>query len=120
MFCRRALQRVGPLARRAFPAGARHAPGRHMSFGVPSSSSNMAFVVLGGGGLTAAVAYKTVRGDSEPHEDRLASMAPAEKAPEVAAPAAEAAPVVVVEQGPLSTELVGVHPTEALPIPRGA
>jgi len=31
-----------------------------MSFGVPSSSSNMAYVVLGGGGLTAAVVYVSV------------------------------------------------------------
>ncbi|XP_056265982.1 brain acid soluble protein 1-like isoform X2 [Pseudoliparis swirei] len=108
MFCRRALQRVRPLARRAFPPGARHAPGRHMSFGVPSSSSNLAYVVLGGGGLTAAVvyAYKTVRGDSEPHEDRLASMAPADEASEVAAP--EADPVVVeqVEEAAPAPEVV--------------
>nr|XP_040042390.1 fibrous sheath CABYR-binding protein-like isoform X2 [Gasterosteus aculeatus aculeatus] len=120
MFCRRAFQRVGPLARRAFRPTSRNAPVRHMAFGVPGGSSNMAYIVLCGGGVTAAVvyAYKTVGGNGERHEDRLATMAVIEKAPEVAAPAAEpaaleeAAPTpevlaeVVEESGPAPAEPV--------------
>ncbi|XP_041789499.1 fibrous sheath CABYR-binding protein isoform X4 [Chelmon rostratus] len=93
MFCRRAWQRLGPLARRAFnPASRNAAPVRHMAFGVPGGSSNTAYLVLCGGGLTAAAvyAYKTVNGDSERHEDRLASMGSTEKAPEAMAPEATA------------------------------
>ncbi|XP_040042389.2 uncharacterized protein mgarpb isoform X1 [Gasterosteus aculeatus] len=121
MFCRRAFQRVGPLARRAFrPTSRNAAPVRHMAFGIPGGSSNMAYIVLCGGGVTAAVvyAYKTVGGNGERHEDRLATMAVIEKAPEVAAPAAEpaaleeAAPTpevlaeVVEESGPAPAEPV--------------
>ncbi|MEQ2200974.1 hypothetical protein XENOCAPTIV_005689 [Xenoophorus captivus] len=51
-----------------------------MAFG-PGGSSNLAYVVLCGGGLTAAVvyAYKTVNGDTERYEDRLANMSSKEK-----------------------------------------
>ncbi|XP_045904449.1 dextranase-like [Micropterus dolomieu] len=94
MFCRRAWQRVGPLARRAFkPKPTNAAPVRYMAFGVPGGSTNMAYFVLCGGGLTAAVvyAYKTVSGDSERYEDRLSNMGSTAKAPEAAAPVREAA-----------------------------
>ncbi|MED6236582.1 hypothetical protein ATANTOWER_011299 [Ataeniobius toweri] len=83
MFFRRAWQRVGPLARWLIkPISKTTAPVRHMAFG-PGGSSNLAYVVLCGGGLTAAVvyAYKTVNGDTERYEDRLANMSSKEKAP---------------------------------------
>ncbi|XP_026216145.1 testis-specific gene A8 protein isoform X2 [Anabas testudineus] len=92
MFCRRAWQRVGPLARRSLKPPCRNAPVRLMSFGVPGGSTNMTYFLLCGGGLTAAVvyAYKTVNSDSERYEDRLANMGTTTKA---AAPAAESTPV---------------------------
>ncbi|CAB1327367.1 unnamed protein product [Coregonus sp. 'balchen'] len=110
-FCRSAWQKLGLLARMtvALPLSRNV---RQMSFGIPGgSSTNMAYFVLCGGGLTAAVvyAYKTVNGDSERYNDRLAEMnlrpkgeAEEEAAPEAAAEAviedvAEAAPVVVEE-----------------------
>ncbi|XP_043968886.1 fruit protein pKIWI501-like [Gambusia affinis] len=95
MFCRRALQRVGPLARWLLrPISKSTAPVRHMALGVPGGSTNLAYVVLCGGGLTAAVvyAYKTVNGDAERYEDRLASMRSEEKA-EVTSEAASSPPV---------------------------
>ncbi|XP_030004221.1 uncharacterized protein mgarpb isoform X4 [Sphaeramia orbicularis] len=96
MFCRRALQRIGPLARRALKPTSTNresAPVRHMAFGVPGGSNNMMYFVLCGGGFTAALvyAYKTVSDDSVLHEDRVANMVSSEKAPAEAAPA-EAAP----------------------------
>ncbi|KAM4595402.1 uncharacterized protein mgarpb [Fundulus diaphanus] len=108
MFCRRAWQRVGPLARWLLkPISRSTAPVRHMAFGVPGGSSNMAYVVLCGGGLTAAVvyAYKTVNGDTERYEDRLANMSTKEKAevtseaapPAVETTAAEEEPAPVAE-----------------------
>ncbi|XP_018556499.1 protein MGARP [Lates calcarifer] len=122
MFCRRAWQRVGPLARRAFKPPSRNtAPVRHMAFGVPGGSTNMTYFLLCGGGLTAAVvyAYKTVNGDSEHYEERLANVgstakASSEAAPEAAAPAAEPAPVeeaapaadVIAESVPAPAEAV--------------
>ncbi|XP_031723029.1 induced stolen tip protein TUB8-like isoform X2 [Anarrhichthys ocellatus] len=98
MFCRRALQRVGPLAWRAFEPTSRNV--RHMAFGVPGGSSNMAYFVLCGGGLTAAViyAYKKVGGD----------------APEVATPAAEPAPV---EEAVPAPEVVAEVVAESVPAP---
>ncbi|KAK2815648.1 hypothetical protein Q5P01_026115 [Channa striata] len=110
MFCRRAWQRIGPLARSSFTPPCRNAaPVRHMSFGVPGGSTNMTYVILCGGGLTAAVvyAYKTVRGDSERYEDRLANMGSTAKA---AAPAAETSPVNEAEP---ATEVVA----ESVPAP---
>ncbi|KAF7218005.1 protein MGARP [Nothobranchius furzeri] len=92
MFCRRVWQRAGPLAQRIFsPASRNSAPVRHMAFGVPGGSINMTYFVLCGGGLTAAVvyAYKTVNGDTERYEDRLANMdtqAKVKEAPDAAAP----------------------------------
>ncbi|KAM9818782.1 uncharacterized protein mgarpb isoform 1-T1 [Syngnathus typhle] len=76
MFCRRVYQRLGPVAQRFFTPTCTKAPVRHMAFGVPGGSTNMTYFVLCGGGLTAAVvyAYKTVIGDSERYEERLANM----------------------------------------------
>ncbi|KAM4750885.1 uncharacterized protein mgarpb [Anableps anableps] len=99
MFYRRAWQRVGPLARWLLkPISKSTAPVRHMAFGVPGGSSNMAYIVLCGGGLTAAVvyAYKTVNGDTERYEDRLANISSKEKAEvtseAASSPLAESAP----------------------------
>ncbi|XP_022611476.1 uncharacterized protein LOC111229426 isoform X2 [Seriola dumerili] len=124
MFCRRAWQRVGPLARRAFkPTPRNAAPVRHMAFGVPGGSTNMTYFLLCGGGLTAAVvyAYKTVNGDSERYEDRLANMgspAKASSAPEAAepAPVEEAAPAieVVSELVPADAETAAEPVVEAV------
>ncbi|KAL1023861.1 hypothetical protein UPYG_G00047450 [Umbra pygmaea] len=79
LFCRAAWQRLGPLARKTvfLPIFRNAGQRRHMSFGIPGgSATNMAYVVLCGGGLTAAVvyAYKTVNGDSERYNDRLAEI----------------------------------------------
>ncbi|XP_026159581.1 induced stolen tip protein TUB8-like isoform X2 [Mastacembelus armatus] len=114
MFCRRAWQRVGPLARRAFQPPSRTAPVRHMAFGVPGGSSNMTYFLLCGGGLTAAVvyAYKTVSGDSERYEDRLANMGSATRASLLPAPAVETAPV---EEPAPATEVIA----ESVPTPAG-
>ncbi|XP_027874386.1 fibrous sheath CABYR-binding protein-like [Xiphophorus couchianus] len=99
MFCRRALQGVGPLARWLLrPISKSTAPVRHMALGVPGGSTNLAYVVLCGGGLTAAVvyAYKTVNGDTERYEDRLANISSEEKAEVTSeatlSPPAESAP----------------------------
>ncbi|XP_019744598.1 fibrous sheath CABYR-binding protein isoform X2 [Hippocampus comes] len=97
MFCRRVCQRLGPVAQRVFTPTFRKAPVRHMAFGVPGGSTNMTYFVVCGGGLTAAVvyAYKTVLGDSERYEDRLANMGSTAKASsaEPVNAAAEPAPV---------------------------
>ncbi|AWP06328.1 AIF-MLS domain containing protein isoform 2 [Scophthalmus maximus] len=89
-----------------------------MAFGVPGGSTNMTYFLLCGGGLTAAVvyAYKTVNGDSERYEDRLATTgspaeaSSAEAAPEVAAPATELIPV---EEAVQATEALA----ESVPTP---
>ncbi|XP_030586369.1 fibrous sheath CABYR-binding protein isoform X2 [Archocentrus centrarchus] len=122
MFCRRAWQRVGPLARRAFKPAPRYTPVRHMAFGVPGGSTNMTYFVLCGGGLTAAFvyAYKTVNGDTERYEERLANMgstakAPSETAaPEAAPPAAEPAPVE--EEAPAAEVAAESAPATAEPV----
>ncbi|XP_029367021.1 fibrous sheath CABYR-binding protein-like isoform X2 [Echeneis naucrates] len=115
MFCRRAWQRVGPLARRlAFRPSTRNAPVRHMAFGVPGGSTNMTYVLLCGGGLTAAVvyAYKTVSGDSERHEDTLASMG----SPAKASSAPEEAEPTPVEEAVSAIEVI----SELVPAPMAA
>ncbi|XP_051939287.1 fibrous sheath CABYR-binding protein isoform X1 [Hippocampus zosterae] len=99
MFSIRICQRLGPVAQRVFTSTFRKAPVRHMAFGVPGGSTNMTYFVVCGGGLTAAVvyAYKTVLGDSERYEDRLANMGSTAKAEASSAEpvnaAAEPAPV---------------------------
>ncbi|MEQ2249291.1 hypothetical protein ILYODFUR_027771 [Ilyodon furcidens] len=61
MFFRRAWQRVGPLARWLIkPISKTTAPVRHLAFGIPGGSSNLAYVVLCGGGVTAAVVYVSI------------------------------------------------------------
>nr|XP_061843828.1 protein MGARP-like [Nerophis lumbriciformis] len=103
MFCRRVWQRLGPGVLRVFTPTFSKAPVRHMALGVPGGSTNMAYFVLCGGGLTAAVvyAYKTVNGDIERYEDRLANMASTAKADEEAAPE-----VIPVKQQVLASEAV--------------
>ncbi|KAK5621822.1 hypothetical protein CRENBAI_011409 [Crenichthys baileyi] len=130
MFFRRAWQRVGPLARWLIkPISKTTAPMRHMAFGIPGGSSNMAYVVLCGGGLTAAVvyAYKTVNGDTERYEDRLANMSSKEKAevtseaesPAVEPAAAEEEPApgaeITAESIPASPEPVAETSAEPTP-----
>ncbi|XP_047220562.1 fibrous sheath CABYR-binding protein [Girardinichthys multiradiatus] len=132
MFFRRAWQRVGPLARWLIkPISKTTAPVRHMAFG-PGGTSNLAYVVLCGGGLTAAVvyAYKTVNGDTERYEDRLANMSSKEKAevtseavsPAVEPAAAEEEPApgaeITAESIPASPEPVAE--TSAEPTPEAA
>ncbi|XP_029019423.1 fibrous sheath CABYR-binding protein isoform X2 [Betta splendens] len=115
MFCRRAWQRVGPLAWRSLNLPCRSAPVRHMSSGVPGGSSNMTYFILCGGGLTAAViyAYKSVNGDTGRYEDRLpdtdASAKTAAPATE-ATPAEEAAPAAEVISEPVFV------PAEPVPV----
>ncbi|XP_061888895.1 uncharacterized protein LOC133639536 [Entelurus aequoreus] len=103
MFCRRVWQRLGPGVLRVFTPTFSKAPVRHMALGVPGGSTNMTYFVLCGGGLTAAVvyAYKTVNGDIERYEDRLANMGSTAKADEEAAPE-----VIPVEQQVLASEAV--------------
>ncbi|XP_008405705.1 fibrous sheath CABYR-binding protein [Poecilia reticulata] len=121
MFCRRALQRVGPLARWLLrPISKSTAPVRHMALGVPGGSTNLAYVVLCGGGLTAAVvyAYKTVNGDTERYEDRLANMSSEEKAEvtseAASSPPAESAPA---EDEPAPGAEITPEPVPASPEP---
>ncbi|XP_016522603.1 fibrous sheath CABYR-binding protein-like [Poecilia formosa] len=121
MFCRRALQRVGPLARWLLrPISKSTAPVRHMALGVPGGSTNLAYVVLCGGGLTAAVvyAYKTVNGDTERYEDRLANMRSEEKA-EVTSEAASSLPAesAPAEDEPAPGAEITPEPVPASPEP---
>ncbi|KTF80822.1 hypothetical protein cypCar_00028455 [Cyprinus carpio] len=58
MFCRAAWQRLAPLARKTLtPFSNAVFPTRQMSFGLPASGTNIAYVVLGGSSLTAALVY---------------------------------------------------------------
>ncbi|XP_035993035.1 fibrous sheath CABYR-binding protein [Fundulus heteroclitus] len=122
MFCRRAWQTVGPLARWLLkPISRSTAPVRHMAFGVPGGSSNMAYVVLCGGGLTAAVvyAYKTVNGDTERYEDRLANVSTKEKAEvtsEAVSPAVETT-AAEEEPAPAPVAEMTAEPVPASPEP---
>ncbi|XP_077460682.1 uncharacterized protein mgarpb isoform X2 [Stigmatopora argus] len=109
MFCRRVFQRLGPMATKVFVPTFRKAPVRHMAMGVPGGSSNMTYIVLCGGSLTAAVVYgyRTIIGDSERYEDRLANMGSAAKveasSTEIEATTAEPVPV---EEPVLPVEVV--------------
>ncbi|KAL7841003.1 hypothetical protein SRHO_G00246940 [Serrasalmus rhombeus] len=77
-------------------------PARHMSFGIPVSGTNLAFVVLGGTSLTAALvyAYKTVHSDSMRYGNRISDIeARFQSQEEVVtseAPAGDSAPVAEV------------------------
>ncbi|KAG9259688.1 protein MGARP-like [Astyanax mexicanus] len=61
------------VAGRRTPVPAAALQARHMSFGIPTSGSNLAIMVLGGGSLTAALfyAYKTVHSDSVRYSNRI-------------------------------------------------
>ncbi|XP_026059984.1 translation initiation factor IF-2 isoform X2 [Carassius auratus] len=77
MFCRAAWQRLAPLARKTLtPLSNAVFPTRPMSFGLPASGTNMAYVVLGGSSLTAALvyAYKTINSDSARYNERIAQL----------------------------------------------
>ncbi|XP_052426016.1 A-kinase anchor protein 5-like isoform X1 [Carassius gibelio] len=89
MFCRAAWQRLAPLARKTLtPLSNAVFPTRPMSFGLPASGTNMAYVVLGGSSLTAALvyAYKTINSDSARYNERIAQLEarPKRALPEVA------------------------------------
>ncbi|XP_051561237.1 protein MGARP-like [Myxocyprinus asiaticus] len=94
MFCRAAWQRLAPLARKTlYPLSRNVVPTRQMSFGIPASGTNIAYMVLGGGSLTAALvyAYKTINSDSARYNDRIAQIEARPK--KVVVAVAEAAPV---------------------------
>ncbi|KAI4872684.1 hypothetical protein NFI96_028840 [Prochilodus magdalenae] len=75
MLCRAVLRGLQAAGRRT-PLPAPVLPARRMSFGIPVSGTNLAFVVLGGGSLTAALvyAYKTVHSDTVRYNNRIADM----------------------------------------------
>ncbi|XP_043108389.1 uncharacterized protein mgarpb isoform X2 [Puntigrus tetrazona] len=77
MFCRAAWQRLAPLARKTLtPFSNALFPARQMSFGLPASGTNIAYVLLGGSSLTAALvyAYKTINSDSARYNERIAQL----------------------------------------------
>lgn len=78
MFCRAAWQRLAPLARKTLTPLSSNAvvPIRQMSFGLPVSGTNMAYAVLCGSSLTAAIvyAYKTINSDSARYNERIAQI----------------------------------------------
>ncbi|XP_016347328.1 uncharacterized protein mgarpb [Sinocyclocheilus anshuiensis] len=101
MFCRATWQRLAPLARKTLtPFSNAVFPTRQMSFGLPASGTNIAYVVLGGSSLTAALvyAYKTINSDSARYNERIAQLEARPKSEEGAvasvASVAEAAAVV--------------------------
>nr|XP_021326792.1 uncharacterized protein mgarp isoform X1 [Danio rerio] len=103
MFCRAAWRRLAPLARKTLtPPLSSNAvvPIRQMSFGLPVSGTNMAYAVLCGSSLTAAIvyAYKTINSDSARYNERIAQIEARTKSEEGAVAevsvAAEAAAVV--------------------------
>ncbi|XP_016104437.1 protein MGARP isoform X2 [Sinocyclocheilus grahami] len=98
MFCRATWQRLAPLARKTLtPFGNAVFPTRQMSFGLPASGTNIAYVVLGGSSLTAALvyAYKTIHSDSARYNERIAQLeARPKRAVAEVASVAEAAAVV--------------------------
>ncbi|XP_051993982.1 protein MGARP-like isoform X2 [Xyrauchen texanus] len=93
MFCRAAWQRLAPLAHKTlYPLSRNVVPTRQMSFGIPASGTNIAYMVLGGGSLTAALVYgyKTINSDSARYNDRIAQI---EARPKKVVAVAEVAPV---------------------------
>ncbi|XDV14728.1 hypothetical protein PO909_014928 [Leuciscus waleckii] len=78
MFCRAAWQRLAPLARKSLTPLLSNAvfPIRQMSFGLPASGTNMAYMLIGGSSLTAALvyAYKTINSDSARYNERIAQL----------------------------------------------
>nr|XP_020451856.1 uncharacterized protein LOC109957940 [Monopterus albus] len=114
MFSRRAWQRVGPLARRAFRFVSGNAPVRQMAFRLPGHTTNKTYILLCGGGLTAAVvyAYKTVRGDSECYKGKSANMGSAAKAPAAETTPIKEAAEVISKSSPTPAEPVAEAATE--------
>ncbi|XP_048053296.1 protein MGARP-like isoform X1 [Megalobrama amblycephala] len=105
MFCRAAWQRLAPLARKTLSPLSSNAvfPTRQMSFGLPASGTNIAYLVIGGSSLTAALvyAYKTINSDSARYNERIAQLEARPKSEEVhigavanVAPVTEAAAIV--------------------------
>ncbi|CAM4499342.1 unnamed protein product [Leuciscus chuanchicus] len=87
MFCRAAWQRLAPLARKSLTPLLSNAvfPIRQMSFGLPASGTNMAYMLIGGSSLTAALvyAYKTINSDSARYNERIAQLEARPKSEEV-------------------------------------
>ncbi|XP_042579425.1 protein MGARP-like isoform X2 [Cyprinus carpio] len=113
MFCRVAWQRLAPLAHKTLnPFSNAVFPTRQMSFGLPVSGTNIAYMVLGGSSLTAALvyAYKTINSDSARYNERIAQLEarPKRAVAEVAsvAEAAELATVVEATAAQPVTEVV--------------
>ncbi|XP_055062665.2 uncharacterized protein [Misgurnus anguillicaudatus] len=87
MFCRTTWTRLAPLTRKTLSNAV---PKRQMSSGLPVSGTNIAFMVLGGGSLTAALyAYKTINSDSARYNDKIAQFKAKNKRAKVAVTAAE-------------------------------
>ncbi|XP_039530938.1 probable serine/threonine-protein kinase kinX isoform X2 [Pimephales promelas] len=101
MFCRAAWQRLAPLARKSPTPLFSNAvfPIRQMSFGLPASGTNMAYMVIGGSSLTAALvyAYKTINSDSERYNERIAQLEARPKIGAAAALASVAEAAAIVE-----------------------
>ncbi|XP_073699304.1 uncharacterized protein mgarpb [Garra rufa] len=121
MFCRAAWQRLAPLARKTLnPFNNAVFSTRQMSFGLPASGTNIAYVVLGGSSLTAALvyAYKTINSDSERYNERIAQLEarPKRAVTEVASVAEAAA---VVETTAAELEVVNAE-AEQTPEPEDA
>ncbi|XP_016375503.1 protein MGARP-like isoform X2 [Sinocyclocheilus rhinocerous] len=117
MFCRLAWQRLAPLARKTLtPFSNAVFPTRQMSFGLPASGTNIAYMVLGGSSLTAALvyAYKTINSDSARYNERIAQLeARPKRAVAEVASVAEAAAVVETTASELATV---VEATAAQPV----
>ncbi|XP_016103216.1 protein MGARP-like isoform X1 [Sinocyclocheilus grahami] len=120
MFCRVAWQRLAPLARKTLtPFSNAVFPTRQMSFGLPASGTNIAYMVLGGSSLTAALvyAYKTINSDSARYNERIAQLEARSKSEEGAVAevgsVAEAAAVVETTAAELATV---VEATAAQPV----
>ncbi|XP_067298607.1 uro-adherence factor A [Pseudorasbora parva] len=101
MFCRAAWQRLAPLARKTLTPLSSNAvfPTRQMSFGLPASGTNMAYMVIGGSSLTAALVYvyKTINSDSARYNERIAQLEARPKIGTVASIASVAEAAAIVE-----------------------
>ncbi|XP_077061248.1 uncharacterized protein mgarpb isoform X2 [Siphateles boraxobius] len=125
MFCRAAWQRLTPVARKSLTPLFSNAvsPIRQMSFGLPASGTNMAYMVIGGSSLTAALvyAYKTINSDSARYNERIAQLEARQKrAVATLASVAEAAEIVETAVAENTTEnelVVEVVDAEAEEIP---
>ncbi|XP_026122973.1 protein MGARP-like [Carassius auratus] len=119
MFCRVAWQRLAPLARKTLtPFSNAVIPMRQMSFGLPVSGTNIAYMVLGGSSLTAALvyAYKTINSDSARYNERIAQLEARPKSEEGAATevasVAEAAELATVVEATAAQPIIEVIKAE--------